>query len=95
MHKDVSAILYSNVIINHIIANLKTATLNGIQILFLLFATWAASTNIMKRRVKLQKEILVYMTNLVEYKGGKTYLFIEDDKMQIQALGSDRSAFLR
>lgn len=35
------------------------------------------------------------MTNLVEYKGGKTYLFREDDKMQIQALGNDRSAFLR
>lgn len=41
------------------------------------------------------KQILVYMTNLVEYKGVETYLLIEDGKMQIQALGSDRSAFLR
>lgn len=35
------------------------------------------------------------MTNLIEYKGGMTYLSREDDKMQIQALESDRSAFLR
>lgn len=54
-----------------------------------------ASTTTTECRLKLEKEILVYMTNLEEYKAGKTYLFIEDDKMQIQALRSDRPAFLR
>lgn len=59
---------------------------------FLLFAICAASTN-MKCSLKLQKEILVYMTNLVEYKGSETFNRRRQDADS--GTGSDRSAFLR